>query len=325
MINTTTPHNDFFYAVLSRKEKAKVFFERYLPEDLRDIVDLSQLTLCESKHISDKGKTLYNDILYRTKGKEKQEMYLYLVCEHQNVPIKHMPLRIAGYDVFILQDHSKQENKAYPFFVNFVLYTGIKPWKYSLDLKDYYPTHVPDKYRLHIPPIQLVQLAEQPEDIMYKEKELGFYFQACRCVKQQDPYQSVKKAMEDVVFRENFQNLAPDLKSLFIFYVARFVDESRYSLKDFVNLLMSSAAENQKIMTSIIGKLEQELKQKFYQEGEAQGEAQGRRVGIAKGRVEGIAEGITVGREGEAQGRQGLAQDLIREGYFKQEELSRFL
>lgn len=62
---TPTPHNGFFYQVMSRKDKAWAFFERYRSKPILDIADLTQLELVESKHITDAGLSLYNDILYR--------------------------------------------------------------------------------------------------------------------------------------------------------------------------------------------------------------------------------------------------------------------
>lgn len=50
---------------MSRKEKALAFFGRYLPEKLLATIDLDTLTLYESKHVSDAGVSLYNDVLYR--------------------------------------------------------------------------------------------------------------------------------------------------------------------------------------------------------------------------------------------------------------------
>jgi hypothetical protein len=60
-----TPHNNLFVQVLSRKEKAIAFFKKYLPASILEIADLNQIALAETTHISDSGKSLYNDILYR--------------------------------------------------------------------------------------------------------------------------------------------------------------------------------------------------------------------------------------------------------------------
>ena len=83
---TKTPHNDFFYQVMSRQDKALAFFERYLPVPIREMADLSQLELCQSKHLSDEGISLYNDVLYRCPLAKDQMGYLFAICEHQSSP-----------------------------------------------------------------------------------------------------------------------------------------------------------------------------------------------------------------------------------------------
>ena len=50
----TTPHNNLFIQVLSKKEKAIAFFKKYLPKDIISLADLSQIELAESKHVSDR-------------------------------------------------------------------------------------------------------------------------------------------------------------------------------------------------------------------------------------------------------------------------------
>lgn len=77
-----TPHNDFFYQVMRRKEKARAFFERYLPPAIRAKADLSQLTISESKHLADEGVSIYNDVLYRCPLAQEQMGYIFAMCEH---------------------------------------------------------------------------------------------------------------------------------------------------------------------------------------------------------------------------------------------------
>jgi hypothetical protein len=80
--NIKTPHNNFFIQVLSRKEKAIAFFAKYLPKLILEIANLKQIELVESKHMSDAGFSLYNDILYRCPLGKDQIGYFFVVCEH---------------------------------------------------------------------------------------------------------------------------------------------------------------------------------------------------------------------------------------------------
>ena len=145
-----TPHNDFFYSAMSRKDFARDFFAKYLPQNLQKVVDLATLSLCESKSISDKSKSLYKDVLYKCLCPENQTTYLYVLCEHQSNLEKHMPLRILEYNTSIIQKHLKNKGATYPLFANFVVYHGKKPWTYSTCLGDYYPI---GEERLYMAPL----------------------------------------------------------------------------------------------------------------------------------------------------------------------------
>jgi predicted transposase/invertase (TIGR01784 family) len=103
-----TPHDDFFYQVMSRKDKALTFFGRYLPEKLLARIDLETIDLAESKHVSDEGVSLYNDVLYRCEFDEGQPSYLFAMCEHQSTPEAQMPLRLLKYNIATIEKHLKQ-------------------------------------------------------------------------------------------------------------------------------------------------------------------------------------------------------------------------
>jgi hypothetical protein len=48
---TRTPHDYLFYTVFSRKEKAKAFFEKYLPAPILSIADFYDKSNREKKNI----------------------------------------------------------------------------------------------------------------------------------------------------------------------------------------------------------------------------------------------------------------------------------
>ena len=79
---SNTPHNNFFVQLMSRKPIAQAMFDRHLPDDLHQEADLSLLEPVESKHISDDGVTLYNDVLYRCPLRSGQLAYFFAMAEH---------------------------------------------------------------------------------------------------------------------------------------------------------------------------------------------------------------------------------------------------
>jgi predicted transposase/invertase (TIGR01784 family) len=324
---STVPHNDYFYAIMSRKERALAFFERYLPDNIKEVIDLSDLTLCESKHISDKGKTLYNDVLYKCSAIKGQTAYLYAMCEHQSNLEAHMPLRILEYNTAIIRAHIKGEAKTYPLFANFVVYHGKELWKYSTRLGDYYENKALGEKGLYMAPFTLINLPEKKDEEIYQDEKLGFCFAAFRCTKEPDAYKAFEQAMKSPMFNKHFDKLPTDLKSLTISYVSRFIDEKRHSLKDFVTLSVTNTKQQKDIMTSIMGRLEQTIAQKYINLGEKRGKAEGLQLGEQRGVQRGLqlgkAEGIQLGKQrgiqlgeqrGEQRGMKLLAEKLVKKG-----------
>lgn len=203
----STPHNNFFFQLLSRREKAAVFFQRYLPEQIVEIANIPHMTLVESQHMSTGGVSLYNDILYRCPFTNGQTGYFFAVCEHQSTPDKQMPLRLAKYRLAVIESHIKQHSGAFPIVVHTVLYTGAKPWNYSTAFDNYYTHPALGAQYLHVAPFNLIQLLEDQNDIIYQDKTLGLHFAAFRSCRDYDPYTGFAKFMEHDWFQEYFEHL----------------------------------------------------------------------------------------------------------------------
>ena len=259
---TKTPHNDFFYQVMSRQDKALAFFERYLPVPIREMADLSQLELCQSKHLSDEGISLYNDVLYRCPLAKDQMGYLFAICEHQSSPHAQMPLRLLKYDTATIEDHLKQGHKQFPVVVNIVLYHGKKPWNYSTAFADYYQNPDLGAQNLYMAPFTLVNLPAKRAEEIYKDKELGFCFEAFRCTSASDPYQAFSASLNGPIFKEHFQKLPLALKHLVLGYLGQCVDKELHTLEELVDLVTSNKKEKEEIMTSIAqGYIQQGMQQ----------------------------------------------------------------
>ena len=264
----TTPHNNFFFQVLSRREKSTIFFKRYLPEKVVEMANLDQMTLVESQHMSTGGVSLYNDILYRCPFNNRQTGYFFAVCEHQSTPDAQMPLRLAKYNLAVIESHMKQKHKTFPIVVNPVLYTGKKPWNYSTAFDDYYAHPEIGAQYLHLAPFNLIQLPEDQNDIIYQDQALGLYFAAFRSCRDNDPYTGFAKFMEHNWFPEYFDNLPFVEKEIIARYIGWCVNKEQYDLEKVLTLITKNQQEIRKIMTSVA--------QQYVNQGIAQGMQMGR-------------------------------------------------
>ena len=194
-----TPHNDFFYQVMSRREKAMAFFGQYFSKKVLARIKLDTISLAESKHVSDEGVSLYNDVLYRCELDQEQTGYLFAMCEHQSTPEEQMPLRLLKYNIATIESHLKQSQGKIPIIVNIVLYHGSKPWNYSTDFSDYYSNSELGKEFLDMAPFTLINIPTLPNEAIYQDKELGFCFEAFRCTSHPDPYEAFKSTMQEPI------------------------------------------------------------------------------------------------------------------------------
>ena len=270
---TTTPHNDFFAQVMRRKDIAKPFFQRFLPDDIRPVANLSQMTLVEGKHISDQGVTLYNDLLYKCPLAGKQMAYFFLMAEHQRNPYPHMPLRLMGYDLGAKEECAREGQQYLPIIVHFVLYNGTRPWPYSTAFTDYYADAELGAKYLYMAPFILIDMPTMLASEIQKDTSLGFCFAAFKATTTPDPYQSFADLMQMASFEQHIRGLPRDLKDLVARYLGHFVDKGRHSLAEVVQLVSTNPEEEQRIMTSIA----QDYQQKGMQQGMQQ-----ERLGIAK-------------------------------------------
>jgi predicted transposase YdaD len=273
-----TPHNNLFVQVLSRKEKAIAFFKKYLPASILEIADLNQIELAETTHISDSGKSLYNDILYRCPLGNEQVGYFFAMCEHQSKPDPHMPLRLAEYNLAAIKGHLKQGHAKFPIIVNTVFYTGKRPWKYSTTFSDYYANpHLGAKF-LYMAPFQLVTLKENQEADVYRDPDLGFCLVAFYCGNTKDPYQAFKNFKKSALFQNYFNQLSLEDRLLLARYLGLCVDKDKYSLGKIVDLVIIQEQEKEVFMRSVA--------QEYIEQGIYQGIEQGIQQGMYQRNLE---------------------------------------
>ena len=262
--------------------------KHHITVPIRDQADLSQLERCESKHLSDEGVSLYNDVLYRCPLAKDQVGYLLAMCEHQSSPHAQMPLRLLKYDTATIEAHLKQGHKQFPVVVNMVVYHGNKPWNYSTAFADYYAHPALGAQHLYMAPFTLINLPELAAEELYKDRALGFCFAAFQCTSTSDPYQAFARSLQAPIFREHFASLPAEDRNLVLSYLGNCIDRERYSLEQLVNLVADNAKEKEAMMTSIA----QGYKAAAWQEGIELGRQEGIQQGLEKTAKQMLAKGL---------------------------------
>jgi flagellar biosynthesis/type III secretory pathway protein FliH len=126
-------------------------------------------------------------------------------------------------------------------------------------------------------PFNLVQLpANNREEEIYIDKDLGFCFAAFYCGRTRDAYLEFEKFKQIPAFRKYFDSLPAHEREIIGRYIGLCVDRNRYSLETIVNLIIVNEQEKEKFMRSVA----QEYIQQGMQQGIQQGIHQGMQQGI---------------------------------------------
>jgi len=140
------PHDKLFRAVFSDPIEATSFFEAYLPEALKKYIDWKTLVPKENSFVDEEFKHVESDLWYQVKLKDSEnDLFLYILFEHQSKPDKFMRFRLLKYMCRIwdesLKDYPKQDGLI-PI-LPIVFYQGETNWNYSNEFSDLFLYMIP--------------------------------------------------------------------------------------------------------------------------------------------------------------------------------------
>ncbi|MEB5707974.1 Rpn family recombination-promoting nuclease/putative transposase [Pantoea anthophila] len=133
---TPTPHDAMFRQFLTQPGVARDFMEIHLPAELREICDLSTLTLESGSFVEDDLRQYFSDVLYSLKTRAG-DGYIHVLIEHQSTPDKHMAFRLMRYAVAAMQRHLEAGHKTLPLVIPVLFYAGKRsPYPFSTRWQD---------------------------------------------------------------------------------------------------------------------------------------------------------------------------------------------
>jgi len=125
-----------FRQFLTQPDIARDFMEIHLPAELREICDLSTLTLESGSFVEDDLRQYFSDMLYSLKTRAG-DGYIHVLIEHQSTPDKHMAFRLMRYAVAAMQRHLEAGHKTLPLVIPVLFYAGKRsPYPFSTRWQD---------------------------------------------------------------------------------------------------------------------------------------------------------------------------------------------
>ena len=154
--------------LLSNRNIMTKFLKYFIHEKIINDFDFSTLKLEKTSFIDETLKEKESDIIYKVKYKN-QDVYIYILLEHQSSVDKEMPLRFMEYIIRIYRQlyRNKKVRDKYPNVFPILLYNGEAKWSVSTKLEELINKNIPTKY---IPKLSYYKLAinEIPKKYLLK-------------------------------------------------------------------------------------------------------------------------------------------------------------
>lgn len=162
--NHLSPHDRFFRSAMANSKVAKEFFEQYLPNRIKAVLDLNSIKPKKESFIDDKLKLQISDLLFETKF-NKRSGYIYLLVEHQSTSHKLMAFRILKYMLAIMDQHLKvTKSEQLPLVYPMIFYNGSENYNYSTDIFDLFGNDKGLAQDIFWNPYQLIDLSKIPDE-----------------------------------------------------------------------------------------------------------------------------------------------------------------
>ena len=282
-----------FKSVLEDKIAATEFLDAYLPDNVKNMLDLSTISIERESYVEDDLKRRLSDIVYSIKYKDdpKEKAFVFCLAEHQSTPDYWIALRLWKYMLLLCERHKKKKDKL-PLVVPLVLYNGKteytapKSFWELFNNPDMAKSIMSDNY-------QLIDLQSMSDDEIKSKPHLGMFNFFMKHIHQQNMLELWQQFLNEFT-----QSILIDREQGYI-YIKKLLwyTSSKVATEktDELNKLILSHLpddEGEKIMRTIADAYIDEGLEKGLEKGMVLGLEKGKAEGIAEGKAEGVAIGV---------------------------------
>ncbi|MBK8054595.1 MAG: Rpn family recombination-promoting nuclease/putative transposase [Saprospiraceae bacterium] len=150
-------HDKVVKETFSRPELAKEYFKQFLPEDLKNVIDIDTIIKLDATYIQEGLEEYFSDLVFQFKVKDSEkELSISLLFEHKSHPDKHVHIQLGHYIFSQMIREIKERVELVPI-IPFIYYQGKKKWK-VLKIHDLFSEY-PDEIKKYIPTFDFVFMA----------------------------------------------------------------------------------------------------------------------------------------------------------------------
>ena len=173
--------------MMKRKEVYTEFFQAYLPQALKEKIDVNKLALSCNDFIGEGLRSSACDLLFTTNMGEESD-YIYFITEAQTNAERLMTLREWKYALHVMEQHADfYKTDVLPVVYPIVLYTGKKPYHYSMDFLDLFGKNKELMRSILYQPFQLIDLSQQDDAMLLQTRRLALMTLVMKHIKNLKP------------------------------------------------------------------------------------------------------------------------------------------
>jgi predicted transposase/invertase (TIGR01784 family) len=167
-------HDSYFKDMMSFAAVYIPFLSENLPDYILAEVDITRAEPTKDHFVEKEARQLYSDCLFKMPYKEKDEILVYVLVEHQSKSDRWMPLRMWRY-IFAIWEQYRRDNKPekLPLIVPILLHSGKSPYTHPLAIKDLIQAPTEWTESLLTNEMLLIDLPEIEDEELVKHAELG--------------------------------------------------------------------------------------------------------------------------------------------------------
>ncbi|MFU7501689.1 MAG: Rpn family recombination-promoting nuclease/putative transposase, partial [Candidatus Tisiphia sp.] len=267
-------HDALFKKIMVNQIAAQEFLEYYLPEKVKEIVDLSKITIEKESFVEDDLKRALSDLVYSVKTKDNEQAFVYVLIEAEVRPNYWMALKLWKYMLLLAERHKKGRNKI-PLIIPMVFYHGTRKFNVPKNLFELFSDPKLAK-QLMCEDYKLIDLQAMSDDEIKQKQHFGMLEYMLKYIKQRD----ILKLWDELL--TNFKSYISIDKATEYIYIKSFLWYSDAKIEEGkqqeLERLISShltATEKENIMRTIA--------EKYIDEGVEKGIVQGIQIGKAEG------------------------------------------
>ena len=288
MADITSPHDKFFKENFSQLEIMRDFLRNYLSPEVRDLLNLDQITLQKDSFIDNEYKEHFSDLLFMVPMKNSENAYIYLLFEHKSFHDSRVSLQLLRYMVRIWERDAKDaKTVSLRLIIPIVIYHGEQEWNVSTEFAALFPDC--EKLQSFLPNFHylIYDLPRYPENAIIGEYKLRMAIWIMKYIFNPDLLKEIGKAISIYMESKQDRNAEDFLKAVLLYMMTASSKVNHEDLeKELKKQLQYIGAEN--IMMT--------LAEHYRQEGIQEGWQSGKQEGIQEGLQEGLQEGWQKGQ-----------------------------